>query len=93
MKTAHFFIKHPAFVKQFRHLISIDDTLKTNDLANDYLEDTSSLPLRNEKRYFIKEDTEPNSWFSLNKKYKSESDSAQFSDKANEIVNKMNNIY
>lgn len=92
INTPRFFVKHPDFVNKFRHLISLDKNLKTDFVAEYYLNTTKDFPLQ-DKKYYLIGDKKSNPHISFFKNFHSENDGFQHSEKADLIVEKMNNIY
>lgn len=92
INTAKFSIKHPEFTRTLRGKIRRDDELKDNELAINYLKKTEGLPFETKKIYLSKNNWE-NPRFSFNKKFLSESNIDNVSDRAKKIVEEMNIIY
>ena len=90
--SPRFFVKHPDFVKRFRHLINSDDEVKTDILAKYYIQTINKFPLREDNNYLIG-DKKANPYISFYRDFHTKNESIQYSEKANLIVKKLNNLY
>ena len=70
----------------------MDKNLKTDFIAEYYLNSTKDFPLQ-EKKYYLIGDKKSNPHISFFKNFHSENGDFQYSEKADLIVEKINNIY